>query len=155
MDEEEELERDVDNIISQIKNQSKSLKVIEKERPELKKEDLEAFIIKNASEVVMDSIEMVQSLKLEVMAGADSKMIESVSELVKATTAAIDSLSKLKLAEDKIKSQKELKQMDIEAKTSEGTTESSGLFISREELLKHILTKPTLPSIEDKPPIDV
>lgn len=142
MDYEDEIDRDVDSIISQIKNQGKSLKNVEREKPELKKEDLEKFIIDNAASVVADSIEMVQSLKLDVMAGGDSKMVEATAELVKAVTGAIDALSKLKLSDDKIKGQKEIKQMEIESKAIDGPTGGqSGLFISREDLIKNLLNK--------------
>jgi hypothetical protein len=141
MDYDEELDRDVDSIISQIKNQGRSLKRVEVEKPELKKEDLEKFIIDNAASVVADSIEMVQSLKTDVMAGGDPKMVEATAELVKAITGAIDSLSKLKLSDDKLKGQKEIKQMDIEAKTLENTSQQSGLFISREDLIKNLLNR--------------
>jgi hypothetical protein len=142
MDYEDEIDRDVDSIISQIKNQGKSLKNVEREKPELKKEDLEKFIIDNAASVVADSIEMVQSLKLDVMAGGDSKMVEATAELVKAVTGAIDALSKLKLSDDKIKGQKEIKQMEIESKNIDGPTGGqSGLFISREDLIKNLLNK--------------
>jgi len=142
MDYDEEIDRDVDNIISQIKNQGKTLKNVEKERPELKKEDLEKFIIDNAASVVADSIEMVQGLKLDVLAGGDAKMVEATAELVKAVTGALDALSKLKLSDDKLKGQKELKQMDIDSKGAEALTGGqSGLFISREDLIKNILNR--------------
>lgn len=156
MNDDEELDIEVDNIINQIKNQSKSLKVVKKEHPELRKEDLETFVLANASAIVLDSVEMIQNLKLDVMAGADAKMVESVSELVKATTAAIDSLARLKLSDDKIKSSKELKQMDIESKSDLviGNTSSSGVFISREDLLKHMLGGGKKEKHED-PAIDV
>ena len=155
-DTDDELERDVDSIIFQIKNQ-KSLKVVEKEKPELKKEDIELFVLENASAIVLDSVEMVQSLKLDVMAGGDAKMVEAMSELVKATTAAIESLSKIKLADDKLKGQKELKQMEIDSKSESAVDGgSSGLFISREELLKHLFVKtPTNVIEKEDPSIDV
>lgn len=141
MDYDDEIDRDVDSIISQIKNQGKSLKTIEKDKPELTKEDLEKFIIDNAASVVSDSIEMVQSLKIDVMSGGDSKMVEATAELVKAVTGAIDALSKLKLSEDKIKGQKEIKQMEIESRKNESSEQESGLFISREDVVKHLLNK--------------
>lgn len=141
MDHEDQLDNDVDSIIFQIKNQGKSLKTVEKNRPELTKEDLEKFVIDNASTVVLDSIEMVQSLKTDIMAGGDSKMVEAVSELVKATTAAIESLSKLKLSEDKIRSQKELKRMEIDSKVEAIETSNTGIFISREELIKNLMSR--------------
>jgi len=152
----EDLDRDVDSIIFQIKNQGKSLKNVEKEKPELKKEDIERFILENASAVVLDSVEMVQSLKQDVMAGGDSKMVESISELVKATTGALETLSRMKMADDKLKGQKELKQMDIDAKINiDAPQDSPGIFLSREELLKHLFVKKDEKKIEDNPAIDV
>lgn len=136
--EDEQLDRDVDHIINQIKNQGKSLKTVEKDKPNIQKEDLEKFVIDNASTIIQDSIEMVQSLKPDVMAGADPRLVESVSELVKAVTGAIDSLSKLKLSDDKIKSQKELKMLELENKEEEN---KSGLYLSREEIMKALFTK--------------
>lgn len=145
--EECELDQDINNIISQIKNQGKTIKNIERERPELQKEDLERFIIDNAASVVADSIEMVQGLKQDVLAGGDSKLVEATAELVKAVTGAIDALSKLKLSDDKLKSQRDLKKMDIESKTISDNDfgGQSGVFISREDLLKHLLERPPLP----------
>jgi uncharacterized protein Yka (UPF0111/DUF47 family) len=154
-DYEDELDRDVDSIIFQIKNQGKSIKNIEKERPELKKEDLEKFIIDNAASVVADSIEMVQGLKTDVLAGGDAKMVEATAELVKAVTGALDALSKLKLSDDKLKGQKELKQMEIDSKISDSPLNGkSGLFISREDLIKNLLNK-TEEVVDNNPPIDV
>lgn len=132
------LNAEVDDIISQIKNQSKIVNQLPKERPNLKKEDLEEFIITNAGKVVNHSLEMVENLKLEVLAGADSKLIESVSELVKATTSAIDALSKLKISEDKINAQKEITQMNIQAKIIRDEEESNTpkLSFTRNDILK-------------------
>jgi replicative DNA helicase len=132
------LNAEVDDIISQIKNQSKIVNQLPKNKPDLKKEDLEEFVITNAGKVVNHSLEMVENLKLEVLAGADSKLIESVSELVKATTSAIDALSKLKISEDKIKAQKEITQMNIQAKIIRDEEESNTpkLSFTRNDILK-------------------
>lgn len=133
-------EFDVNDIVSQIKNQSKSLKKVDKVYPELKKEDLEQFVIDNASKVIVDSVDMIQELKDDVVASGDGKTIEAVSELVKAVTGAIDALSKLKLSDDRIKAQKEIKEMDIASRQIEDKNSplSIGISISREELLKHL-----------------
>ena len=151
------LDRDVDNIIFQIKNQGKSVKTVKKDRPELQKEDLERFVIDNASSVVMDSIEMIQDLKDEVQ--GDPKMVGAVSELVKATTAAIEALSKLKLSDDRIRGQRELKQMDIDAKAidMDNMSKPGGLYISREALMKGVIDRVlenNLPQIKESPPIN-
>ena len=144
--------KDVDSIIFQLKNQTRSLKVVQKENPELKKEDIEKFILDNASEVVNDCVEMITSLKDDVVSCGDPKLIESTATLVNAFTSAIDALSKLKLSDDKINAQKELKVMDISAKIENTDSKSEkGVYISREELIKGLLQyKP-----EEKPPIDV
>jgi len=145
------LNAEVDDIISQIKNQSKIVNQLPKEQPNLKKEDLEEFVITNAGKVVNHSLEMVENLKLEVLAGADSKLIESVSELVKATTSAIDALSKLKISEDKIKAQKEITQMNIQAKIIRDEEESNTpkLTFTRNDIIKLLNQK------EESPVVDV
>jgi hypothetical protein len=156
MDEEEDLDRDVDSIIAQIKNQGKTIKNVEKERPELNKEDLEKFIIDNAASVVADSIEMIQSLKIDVMAGKDSRIVESTAELVKAVTGAIDALSKLKLSDDKIKAQKDIKKMDIDAKGDQlALGNQAGVFLSREEIIKNLFNRVEEPKTTEPPAIDV
>lgn len=145
------LNAEVDDIISQIKNQSKIVNKLPKEQPNLKKEDLEEFIITNAGKVVNHSLEMVENLKLEVLAGADSKLIESVSELVKATTSAIDALSKLKISEDKIKAQKEITQMNIQAKIIRDEEENNTpkLTFTRNDIIKLLNQK------EESPVVDI
>lgn len=156
MDYEDELDHNVDSIIAQIKNQGKTIKNVEKERPELKKEDLEKFIIDNAALVVADSIEMIQGLKVDVMAGGDSRMVEATAELVKSVTGAIDSLSKLKLSDDKIKGQKELKKMDIDSKNIENSIAGqSGIYLSREEVIKNLFSKTEQSVIDGNPTIDI
>jgi replicative DNA helicase len=145
------LNAEVDDIISQIKNQSKIVNKLPKEQPNLKKEDLEEFIITNAGKVVNHSLEMVENLKLEVLAGADSKLIESVSELVKATTSAIDALSKLKISEDKINAQKEITQMNIQAKIIRDEEENNTpkLTFTRNDIIKLLNQK------EESPVVDI
>jgi hypothetical protein len=144
------LDNEVEDIISQIKNQTKILKQPVKEADPLKKEDLENFVITNAGKIVNHSLEMVENLKLEVLAGADAKLIESVSELVKATTSAIESLSKLKLSDDKIKAQKEITQMNIDAKiTKESDDNTPKLTFTRNDILKLLDNKNNSEKIVD------
>lgn len=142
------LDDEVNDIISQIKNQSKILKKPESVIPDLTKEGLEDFVIKNAAKTVQMSVEMMEQLKTEVLAGADSKLVESVSELVKATTSAIDSLSKLKIAEDKNKTQKEITKMNIDAKVTKEDDEKKGVLLSREEIIK-VLMEPKKENLID------
>jgi len=141
----DELDRDVDSIINQIKNQSNSLNRVKKDHPELKREELEDFVIQKTSTIIHDCVDMVQSLKLDVEAGGDSKMVESTATLVNALVNAVNTLSKIQLADNSNKTKKEIEQMRIEAKVSDNENEllgnKSGLFISREDLLKEMFKR--------------
>ena len=147
--EKNDVKDEVGSIIDQIKNQNRQLKK-EIKTTTLDKENLETFILDNAASLVKDSIEMIQTIKEDVMAGADFKLVESTAELVKATTTAIDALNKIKLSDDKIKGQKEIKQMEIDSKKESESSQSKGMYISREELLNALLAPPPK-KIEKKP----
>jgi len=139
----DKVDNDVDNIISQLKSQTKSFQPSAiKEKVTLEKKDIEEFILNNASSVVTGCVDMLQTLTEEVRDGADARMIESIAELAKAATSAIDALSKLKLSDDKIKGQKEIKQMDLDAKSTENlpNNNGSGIYLNREDLIKHLVS---------------
>lgn len=140
--EEDDLEKDVNSIISQLKGENKEIKKVEKALPSLNMEDVQQFIIDKASAVISHSLDTVEHIKQDTIASGEAGAIEAMAELVKATTSAIDSLSKLKLADDKIKAQKEIKQMDIKAKNLENNDYGgkTGVYISREDLLKELIS---------------
>lgn len=150
----DELDRDVDSIISQIKNQSNSLNRVKKEHPELKREELEDFVIQKTSTIIHDCVDMVQSLKLDVEAGGDSKMVESTATLVNALVNAVNTLSKIQLADNSNKTKKEIEQMRIEAKVNDNENNllgnKAGLFISREDLLKEMFKHGKIDEIKPK-----
>jgi hypothetical protein len=137
----DEIDAEVNDIISQIKNQSKNLKRVDTEKVPLKKEDMEEFILKNASAIVQDAVELVGELKSEMMTGADPKLLEAYSILVKSATSAIDSLTKLKLSEDKLRGQKEIAQMNIDSKQTSSKDQPDGFLLSREEVIAALMEK--------------
>lgn len=142
---EDELDRGVDSIINQIKSQSNSINQVKKEHPELKREELEDFVIQKTSSIINDCCDMVQGLKLDVEAGGDSKMVESTATLVNALVNAVNTLSKIQLAENSHKNKKEIEQMKIDSKESSDDKNlignKSGVFISREDLLKEMFKR--------------
>lgn len=155
-----EIENDVNDIMAQLKNQSKSFKKIEKEYPHLEKKDIERFIMDNASKVVTDCVATISTLQEDVQACGDPKLIEAAATFVNAFTSAIDVLSKLHLTDTNNAAKKELKQMDITSKAViEDSKESKGVYISREELIKGLIEyKDSKGSVEEEivpPVIDV
>jgi hypothetical protein len=149
-DDDEELDNEVNDIISQIKNQSKNIKQAEKEKIPLNKEDISDFIIQNAANIVGTGVEIVEELKREILAGADSKLIESYSELIRACNSGVDILLKFKIAEDKNKNQREIAQMNIDAKITKSEEDESTpkLTFTRNDILK-LLEKKEEPTVVD------
>jgi len=149
-DDDEELDNEVNDIISQIKNQSKNFKKEEIEIPELNRDNLEELLLKTAAKVITHSVEVMEKMKDDVIASADSKMLESYSAHTKATTSALETLLKFKNAEDKIKAQKEIAQMNIDAKItkSEEDENTPKLTFTRNDILK-LLEKKEEPTVLD------
>ena len=141
MFDEEDIDKEVDNIINQLKNQSNSLNKVEKEYPELSKEEVDDFVRKHASRIVIDTTETLHDLLDDVKHGIISdKGIESVATLVNAFNSTVEILQKKEIADNKNKTQKEVTQMNIEAKqsTGEDTPSSQGALMTREELIKFL-----------------
>jgi hypothetical protein len=149
-DDDEELDNEVNDIISQIKNQSKNFKKEETEIPELNRDNLEELLLKTAAKVITHSVEVMEKMKDDVIASADSKMLESYSAHTKATTSALETLLKFKNAEDKIKAQKEIAQMNIDSKITKGDDDDGTpkLTFTRNDILK-LLEKKEEPTVLD------
>jgi len=133
-DDDEELDNEVNDIIFQIKNQSKNIKQAEKEKIPLDK----------------TGVEIVEELKREILAGADSKLIESYSELIKACNSGVEILLKFKIAEDKNKNQKEIAQMNIDAKITKNEDDENTpkLTFTRNDILKLLEKKEESPIVD-------
>lgn len=149
-DDDDELDNEVNDIISQIKNQSKNFKKEETEIPELNRENLEELLLRTAAKVITHSVEVMEKMKDDVIASADSKMLESYSAHTKATTSALETLLKFKNAEDKIKAQKEIAQMNIDSKITKGDDDDGTpkLTFTRNDILKLLEKKKD----DDAPP---
>lgn len=146
-----DIEEDIDNIINQLKSTNNSMKKIETEYPELSPEDVDSFILKHASQVIVDSSNLISDLKDTVSRGGTSNDIIAFSELIKSFTSAVDILSKRKIADNKNQTQKDIKKMDIESKLENGDNEQNSLKLelSREEIFKLIMKKEEKPKVID------
>ena len=146
MDEDSEIEKNVDSIINQLKNQSRYLKQVQKNPPpQLKKEDMEQYIIDKASEIVNGCVEVIGVIQDEIKCAPDPKLIESGATFINAFTSALDALSKLEITKQRINAQKEIAQLNVTSKLlmnkekEEDVNNPKGLYVSREELLKSII----------------
>jgi hypothetical protein len=94
----------------------------------------------------------MEKMKDEVIASGDSKMLESYSAHTKSTTSALETLLKFKNAEDKIKAQKEIAQMNIDAKVTKNEEDENTpkLTFTRNDILKLLEKKK---DDDDDPPL--
>jgi hypothetical protein len=143
----EENEVEIDSLINQLKNNTALMKPSYTNIPTLQKEEAEAFLIKNAGELIVESLGLVKDLRQTSFAAKDPEEIEAVGKLIAATASALEALNKLVIQDKKSKGAKELKQMEIDSKIdSRDKTLLTGisgdtLFLrgTREDIFKQLI----------------
>ena len=142
-DDDDSLDDEVDDIISQLRNQSAIFKDDKISTPEITRDSLEKILLDNAAKVVSHSVHVMEKMASQVTAANDPEFLEAYSAHTKATTAALETLLKFKNAEDKIKAQKEITQMNIDAKISkeEENNNTPKLTFTRNDILKMLEKK--------------
>jgi hypothetical protein len=144
MENEEDFDIDYNELTDSLQKSFQTIKEADKERKasddELKKEDLEDFILKYSGRLVKGGVELVEDLKTTFSQSLDPREIESLAETLKGVTGALNILKDLQVSKEKSKTSKELKTMEIEAKKDrEENKEIKGLKIGRDELFKRLL----------------
>lgn len=137
----DDLEDNIDDLINQLKNTDKEIKKLpKKEEFTLDKQDLEQFLINKAGKLINDSMEMVDNVKQYVAAAPNSEEVESLANLLKATTSSIDSLSRIFVQNKRSETSVNVKQMDIDSKKELLQTDHQNkLELSREEVLERLI----------------
>jgi len=144
MNEEEDYKIDFNDLTDSLQKSFQTIKEADKERKtsddELKKENLEEFILKYAGKLVKDGVEFVEDLKTTFSQSLDPREIESLAETFKGVSGALNILKDIQVSKEKSKTSKELKTMEIEAKKERiEDKEIKGLKINRDELFKKLL----------------
>ena len=148
METDADLDKIGDSILDQLQNTLTTKTVQPISEQELSPDNLEKFVLDKSATLVVQSMEAVENLKDYIQAGASDKEITAFAEVVKASSAALESLNKLLQTRDRIKSSTQLKEMDIKARKELNVMDNSTkLLLSREELIKQL--------VEDSNIIDV
>jgi len=135
---------DIDNIVNDLVNQLKGTKKETKkveEEFQLSDENLKEFLYKYSGKLIKDSVNVVDEIKDYVSAAPDSRDLEALSKLIGASAAAIETLNKIQIADEKNKTQIGIKAMDIEAKKelTMQNAEQHVLTMNREELINKLI----------------
>ncbi len=133
---------DMGDLIDQLKNANQLLKKPEEKEEEfnLTKEELEQFILNNAGRLIKQSIEVVADVKQYVETAPEHRDVISLAELIKASSSAIETLSKVLVQDKRDKTQKDVKLMDIQGKKEllQGEVNAKLMF-SRDDVMKELL----------------
>jgi hypothetical protein len=132
---------EIDSIIEQLKSDSvpsNSLVTTDK-KEDVTDDNVNSFVYKKSVELVSASLGAVQTIRDSVLTGVDPKEISALSQLINATTKALDTLNQINLQNKKSKSNLELKKIELEANkmiASKIPQTTNILIASRDEILK-------------------
>ena len=143
MSDDAELDSTVNSILTQLKDTTTLSKKVEKlPENDLNKENLENFVIKYASRLIVDATESVEYIKDNVQMAPTSEDVISLAELIKSTSSALEVLNKIVVNNKKIDASLTIKKMDIENKREELDIKvNTSLIASREEMMNQLFKK--------------
>lgn len=102
-------------------------------------DDLEDFILRNSKELVEAGIDAIHEIKQTVMLNPQSDEVESLAEIFKGVSTAINILKDIQITKMKINTTKEIKEMDIQSKKQQLEEMSDapvGMRMTRDEIFK-------------------
>lgn len=143
MSDDAQLDSTVNSILTQLKDTSTLSKKVEKlPETDLSKENLENFVIKYASRLIVDATESVEYIKDNVQVAPTAEDVISLAELIKATSSSLEVLNKIVANNKKADTSLTIKKMDLESKREELDIKvNNNLIASREEMMNQLFKK--------------
>jgi len=147
------MEEDLDYIVGDIISQLKNTTALAKREPEdeLTKDKLEEFIIKNSGKLIIKSLNIIEDVQTYISSAPDAKDVAAFAELLKASSASMESLNKIYISLERNKTTRDIKLMDIESKEKQNTQDNITQLLSRKEVMNELMSK----SEKYKEPIDI
>lgn len=140
---------EIDSIIEQLKSDSVPSNIVptQSTNDEVTDDNVNAFVYKKSVELVSASLGAVQTIRDSVLTGIDPKEISALSQLINATTKALDTLNHINIQNKRSKTNVEMKKMELEANkmiASKIPQTTNILIASRDEILNGLNGKKTL-----------
>lgn len=122
--------------------------------------EMKEFVLKNAAELVENSVDSILKLQKLTVATGDPEMMASLASLIAASTTAIETVNKIQLQREKIEAAKALKHIEIEGKKEVQRLKNDGyanlppgqtniLIATREEIIAQLTGKAKSKPVED------
>lgn len=137
----DEIDNELDSLVNQLKQSNKETKeVIEQpETVNMTPEEIEQFVVQNSGKLITQSIGIIDDVKDYMVAAGDPDSLSSLSELIRASSTAIETMNKIAIQDKRTKTTLAAKQMDIQAKSIDVKPESDKLIGTREEMFKRLI----------------
>jgi len=152
-----ELEDAADSILAQLKNGCGLNKpsTLPTEAPELKPEDVDAFVLKYGAKAVVELSSALHEQTKLVQQTGDDKAVIALAELANSFRSTLEVLQKKTIATEKNENAVKIKQMEIDSKAiAQEIEQQDRIRMSREEILKLMISaKEELPQPINKTPI--
>jgi hypothetical protein len=138
---EDDTDNSIDDLISQLQSSNQISRDASKQAEfNLDKDDLEDFLLQYSGKLIKGSVDYVEDVKQFITSAPDAKDVESLSKLVGAAAAAIETLNKIHISDQKNKLTKEIKVMDIESKRAMQQQDvDNKVLLNREDLMKQLI----------------
>ena len=137
----DEIDNELDSLVNQLKQSNKETKEV-MEQPEtvnMTPEEIEQFVVQNSGKLITQSIGIIDDVKDYMVAAGDPDSLSSLSELIRASSTAIETMNKIAIQDKRTKTTLAAKQMDIQAKSIDVKPESDKLIGTREEMFKRLI----------------
>ena len=135
-----EIDTAVNDIITQIKdhknaaNTSTTVDSI----PDIN--NLEEFIIQKTSTLINRSVDMVEDVKEYISSAPENRDVASLAELIRASSSAIDTLTKIHTSREQNKNRIEVKHIDIKSKERLNAIDNqTRVLLSRDDVLQVLM----------------
>ena len=138
----DEIDKELDSLVDQLKQSNSENKSVaaNPETVNMTPEEIEQFIVQNSGKLITQSLGIIDDVKDYMVAAGDPDSLSSLSELIRASSTAIETLNKIAIQDKRTKTTLAAKQMDIEAKTIDVKQSSDRLIGTREEMFKRLIT---------------
>ena len=101
----DELDHELDSLVDQLKQTNKENKqaAAQPENYNLSPEEVEQFVIQNSSKLITQSLSVIDEVKDYAVAAGDPDSLSSLSELIRASSSALETLNKITIQDKRTK----------------------------------------------------
>lgn len=140
----------VNNILNQLKNFDAPA-APKQETVAPSADELEGFIIKKSSELIDKSLQVLDEYRDFLTATPSEESAEAMSNLINASSSAIETLNKVLAANKKANTSIKIKEMDIKARVDNNKRDNATkLMMTRKELMQMLVDAPDAIDVESK-----